>query len=74
MSSTKIFPAPADRARLAEPVGWPRNGHEISLHLWVRDGDRPAGGDCFLKIGTTLPLLPKTFPKRTATKRVSLFH
>ena len=32
----------------------------------------PPSAICFLKSGITLPLLPSTFPKRTATKSVSL--
>ena len=32
----------------------------------------PPASICFLNMGTTLPLLARTFPKRTATKRVSV--
>jgi hypothetical protein len=31
----------------------------------------PPAAICLAKIGTTLPLLPNTFPNRTATNRVT---
>ena len=48
--------------------------NQLTEHLKVHAHDnhsRPSS-ICFLNRGITLPLLPSTFPKRTATNSVSL--
>ena len=42
------------------------DGHEVPPAVRMRHGHRPAGRDLLLKIGTTLPAVPSTLPKRTA--------
>ncbi|MPN64122.1 hypothetical protein SDC9_211893 [bioreactor metagenome] len=47
------------------------NGHKISAHFGICNGNGPPFCICLLKVGTTLPLEPRTFPNRTAA--ISVF-
>ena len=49
-----------------------RDQHEEPAHLGMGDRDRPALRICSRKRGTTLPLLPRTLPKRTIENEVPL--
>jgi hypothetical protein len=44
------------------------NRHEVTRHVWVRDGDRTAAFDLLLEDRYRAPRLPRTLPNRTTMK------